>query len=78
MAIYVCGQFAAANEVHDQIKFFLRLESILHIDDERGRDIRQDLALGHHMLKLIILHDEFFLKYFHRIVFFKSSQFLFN
>jgi hypothetical protein len=73
VAVDISCQLAAANKVHNQVKLFLSLESILHVDDERACDISQDLALGHHVLKLIILHDELFVEYFHRVVFFLSS-----
>jgi hypothetical protein len=75
VAVDVSCQLAAANKVHNQVKLFLSLESILHVDDERGCDISQDLALSHHVLELVILHDELFVEYFHRVVFFLSSLF---
>jgi len=78
VAINISCQLTAANKVHDQVKFFLSLESILHVDDERGCDISQDLSLGHHVFELVILHDELFVEYFHRVVFFFHALFFLN
>ncbi len=60
-------EISTCQQVHDQVQVLAILERVVHIDDERVLELRQDLSLVHHRLNAALVKDAGFGHLFHGI-----------
>lgn len=62
------AQVAAVEQVHDQVQVVAVLEGVVHVDQERTVQLREDLALVHDRLDAALGEDARLAHFLHGVV----------